>query len=518
MERDVLEGIQEAELFRAKWTAESRKQHKANGGYFAGPDDSFPLKDASDVNDAYRLAGHADNPEQVRKNIVNWAKKHGHTDALPDTAKEDEGDKKEERSEASEYHALYMPVTHLSRRDADEWIVEGQATAEVPDSYGTIFTYEASKKAFQNWYNKYANVREMHGKKAVGKGIAVTYDDANKRILVRTRVSKAEPGTWTKFHEGVLNGFSVGTGTNYKMGRMTYQGKSYPAIIDYELAELSYVDNPSCPGSEARIIARADGILDGIIDDTDPEPEPEATTQEPLQTVETPELERAGARISSETKGSMHKAIGGILKGAKAMMDTCGCEQCAKGSSMIDPDNDGDVDWLGIDDPDHDPTGMDDDMERMQAILERSQNPILQRHNAILARYAQFDTNYAEIQKQLEELKTIKEQLSQLGEIKAVLERVASASTLEEVRASLEAMEGRVKKIEDSPAPGGPVLNGARNPYEKSNPYMPQQAPNDKKQIERETLQRLHAQGAFQNPDDQIAAASLMLRPMSGWE
>jgi DNA repair exonuclease SbcCD ATPase subunit len=154
----------------------------------------------------------------------------------------------------------------------------------------------------------------------------------------------------------------------------------------------------------------------------------------------------------------------------------------------------------------------------MQAILERSQNPILQRHNAILARYAQFDTNYAEIKQQLEELKTIKEQLAQLGEIKAVLERVASASTLDEVRASMEAVKDRVKKIEDSPAPGGPVLNGARNPYEKTNPYMPQVPTANARQIQRETLQRLHASGAFQNSEDQIAAAALMLEPMAGWE
>src|SRR5712692_1811455 len=75
-------------VYEAKWTTASRKAHKANGGYFAGPRDSFHLKDASDVSDAYGLAGHADNPDQVRANIISWAKKNGHADALPDTAKE----------------------------------------------------------------------------------------------------------------------------------------------------------------------------------------------------------------------------------------------------------------------------------------------------------------------------------------------------------------------------------------------------------------------------------------------
>ena len=79
--------------YEATWTAASRKAHKANGGYFAGPDDTYPLKDASDVDDAYRLAGHAANPDQVRANIKRWAKDNGHYAALPDTAK---GDDKEE--------------------------------------------------------------------------------------------------------------------------------------------------------------------------------------------------------------------------------------------------------------------------------------------------------------------------------------------------------------------------------------------------------------------------------------
>lgn len=74
----------------AKWTAATRKAHKANGGYFAGPDDTFPLKDASDVADAWGLAGHAADPDAVRANIKRWAKDNGHYDALPDTAKDED--------------------------------------------------------------------------------------------------------------------------------------------------------------------------------------------------------------------------------------------------------------------------------------------------------------------------------------------------------------------------------------------------------------------------------------------
>src|SRR5260221_5339974 len=73
--------------YEAKWTTGTRKAHKANGGYFAGPGTSFPLKDCSDASDAWGLAGHADNPDQVRSNIKSWASKHGCS--LPATAKEE---------------------------------------------------------------------------------------------------------------------------------------------------------------------------------------------------------------------------------------------------------------------------------------------------------------------------------------------------------------------------------------------------------------------------------------------
>src|SRR5258708_1070122 len=76
-------------LYEANWDTASCKAHKANGGDFAGPKDTFPLKDASDVADAWGLAGHADNPDEVRANIKRWAKDNGHYGALPDTAKDD---------------------------------------------------------------------------------------------------------------------------------------------------------------------------------------------------------------------------------------------------------------------------------------------------------------------------------------------------------------------------------------------------------------------------------------------
>lgn len=55
---------------------------------FAGPHRSFPIVSPSDVNDAWRLAGHANDPDAVRARIKEIAHRKGKefVDALPDTA------------------------------------------------------------------------------------------------------------------------------------------------------------------------------------------------------------------------------------------------------------------------------------------------------------------------------------------------------------------------------------------------------------------------------------------------
>lgn len=74
---------------KMKWTAEARKKLAAGEirGAFAGPDQSYPIADSSDVGDAWGLAGQAANPDQVRRNIIRIAKKYGWTSGLPESAK-----------------------------------------------------------------------------------------------------------------------------------------------------------------------------------------------------------------------------------------------------------------------------------------------------------------------------------------------------------------------------------------------------------------------------------------------
>lgn len=463
---------------------------------FAWPEEKkYPITSQKRLDSAATLIGHAPEDKQgsIKERAISIAKRKGFS--LPESWQEDKKDDTAERSEQSEYHALYMPISYMSRRDDAEWIVEGQATAEVPDTFGTIFTYDASKKAFQNWLSRYANVREMHGKKAVGKGIHVDYDDANKRVMVRARISKGAPDTWIKFQEGVLNGFSVGA-SNVKMGRMSYQGKSYPSIIDYDLAELSTVDNPSCPGSDVRILARADGILEEIIDDSEPETPAEPTTQERIQAVETPELERAGARLSADSKSSLHS----MRDQAIAL---CGCEDCQA---------------MCAGEPDGDEVTAERMQRLMEPVLERSLSPVYQRQQSFLARLSQFDTNYAEIQQKLLLLDTILERFVQLDEMKATLERSVSSTAInDEVRAEMSAVKDLMQRIHDTPMPGGPVLNGASRPqaYDKTIPYgQTQQTPVDAEEVRRQTIEEMQRTGVFTTMEQQIAASAMKLKSM----
>lgn len=79
----------EYELDFREWTSEERKKlaEGAIKGEFAGPNRSFPIASCEDVADAWRLAGHADNPDEIRRNIIKIAKKYGWVDCLPETAK-----------------------------------------------------------------------------------------------------------------------------------------------------------------------------------------------------------------------------------------------------------------------------------------------------------------------------------------------------------------------------------------------------------------------------------------------
>ncbi len=134
----------------------------------------------------------------------------------------------------------------FTRIDAKQRLVEVIATSEAVDSFGTRFSFEASVDAFTR---ALGNVREMHQDIAAGS-IKSWIADAKKRLITAwIYVSEGAESTWQKILDGTLKGASIGADkVQWAMG-----ADGIPIATSYDLAELSFVDNPSNP--DARILA-----------------------------------------------------------------------------------------------------------------------------------------------------------------------------------------------------------------------------------------------------------------------
>lgn len=131
-------------------------------------------------------------------------------------------------------------------------LVSGWATLDNEDTQGDIVTAEASAKAFAR---ARGNIREMHKKdSAVGKMVSFKEDefiaaDGNtyRGIFVTARVSEGAQDTWLKVLDGTLSGFSIGGSVISSEETFSKSGEKINKVTDYDLTELSLVDNPANP-------------------------------------------------------------------------------------------------------------------------------------------------------------------------------------------------------------------------------------------------------------------------------
>jgi len=158
---------------------------------------------------------------------------------------------------------LSMP---FSKVDVERRIVSGFATLDNVDKQADIVTTEASLKAFSKFRG---NIREMHQPVSVGKMVSFKedkyFDPESKKfysgVYVSAYVSKGAQDTWEKVLDGTLSGFSIG-------GRMNKYDDAYDAdmdktvriIKDYDLMELSLVDNPANQFANIISIEKVDGV------------------------------------------------------------------------------------------------------------------------------------------------------------------------------------------------------------------------------------------------------------------
>lgn len=189
----------------------------------------------------------ADEKAQAQKVLDKAAKEAG---VGEDNQKEDRSVAAPDLTRAASPNAaqyLYVPITRI---DGEKRMVEGVVSNEEVDTFGTIFDYDAMKRAIQHGWA--GNVREQHDPtRAVGKGIEAIFDDEHRQISLRSYVSRSADGenTWTKINEGILTGYSVGV-DKYKIPeRRMVDGRQVPVIHAEAMAEISFVDSASNPGA-----------------------------------------------------------------------------------------------------------------------------------------------------------------------------------------------------------------------------------------------------------------------------
>jgi hypothetical protein len=168
---------------------------------------------------------------------------------------------------------LSMPI---AKYDAETRQVSGFATLDNFDSHGDVVLSEASQKAFSRFRG---NIREMHQPIAVGKLVDFReeefYDPGTQKfyrgIYATAYVSKGAQDTWEKVLDGTLTGFSIGgniidSDTEWNKDA----GQSVRFIKDYELIELSLVDNPANQLANIFSIQKtADGsVMKGMVVET----------------------------------------------------------------------------------------------------------------------------------------------------------------------------------------------------------------------------------------------------------
>ena len=158
---------------------------------------------------------------------------------------------------------LAFPIAKVNK---EKRTVSGFASLDNIDRHGDIVTSEASQKAFDRFRG---NLREMHQPIAVGKVMSFSTKEfvdtetnkTYKGIYVDAYISKGAQDTWEKVLDGTLTGFSIGGNiveASYEPG----DAEDNRVIKDYELMELSLVDNPANPLANIFSIQKnADGML-----------------------------------------------------------------------------------------------------------------------------------------------------------------------------------------------------------------------------------------------------------------
>lgn len=188
----------------------------------------------------------------------------------------------------------------------EERIVTGIATADNVDKVGDLVDFSASLDAFKNWQG---NIREMHAPVAVGKAIshkAIKMKGADgeeyNAIQVEAYISKGAESTWQKVLDGTLRAFSIGGKIVKKemMQNKVHNGRPVHIIKEYNLGELSLVDNPANAMAVIDLVKKDNsGTLEYVLELLEEEFEKKQPLKDPKGG-----LTAAGRRHFKQTEGA----------------------------------------------------------------------------------------------------------------------------------------------------------------------------------------------------------------------
>ncbi|HET9183260.1 MAG TPA: hypothetical protein VFP59_14075 [Candidatus Angelobacter sp.] len=338
---------------------------------------------------------------------------------------------------------LFAQLAKIDEARREVW---GVATAEVVDKEGEIFDYESSKPYFKSWSDEIAkasdgkslgNVREMHAPSAVGKLVALEFDDQLRQVRVGAKI--VDDTAWQKCKLGVYTGFSIG-GSYVK----TWKDGEFTRFTANPV-EISVVDNPCVPGAHFTAV-KTDGSSEvrkfsqkrvalGDMDVSAP-----ACTAEGGCATPASQVQKIGARHSRETLAHLD-----AIQSALDKMAECHQEAAAHMSALLDSDDEANAAMMARaqfkkDSGDVCPENKTGEQNTMQEKEETQFKAQLEKANAnstsalskiaeveksVAALRGEMESNNQEIQKSLTNLVALLEKLVTVQEPSARVARAA---------------------------------------------------------------------------------------------
>jgi len=229
----------------------------------------FPIVTPRDVRNAVRYWESPNNQfrgiksfDEFKERLVSIAQLRGDKfiESLPDSWKE------EMASAAKMSTPTFFKFASFAKANPEQRIVVGYASSERVDGQNDIVDSEALNQALGD-YMQWANLREMHQPKAIGKVLAATpvrgtiqlKDGSKLTNPLRITAQIIDNETWEKVKAGVLKGFSIG-GKVLQALTEKMNGKDVRRITGLQLHEISLVDRPANPDARIVLMKRDDSM------------------------------------------------------------------------------------------------------------------------------------------------------------------------------------------------------------------------------------------------------------------